>query len=228
MEYTVVGRNGYPAVEISLEQGEHLTAEQGAMAGMTGIRITPRLKGGFGAALKRSLFGRETMFLNELTAFSSRAEVLLAPVMPGDVTAVPLDGKSVYIQAGAFLASAGNIQITTHFVGMKGFFSSEGMFFLKASGRGIVFVSAFGALLERHIEPESPYSVDAGHLVLVEEGLKWNIRAAGGIKALALSGEILVSNLSGKGMILMQTRNLQGFVNWLTVRQKRQMGERGY
>ncbi|MCD6356267.1 MAG: AIM24 family protein, partial [Anaerolineaceae bacterium] len=62
------------------------------------------------------------------------------------------------------------------------------------------------------------FTVDTGHLVAFSDGIGFNVRAIGGIKSTIFGGEGLVVDLTGPGKVLMQTRSVGAFLDWLMPR----------
>jgi len=136
MEHEILYSPSYSLLKISLRQGEAVCAEAGAMVSMSScIEIKTAAKGGIFGALKRSVLGGESFFVNTFRAADS-GEVTFAPTLPGDIHALELKGQSYYAQSGAYIASSPDIQVDTKWGGAKTFFSREGLFLLKMSGAG--------------------------------------------------------------------------------------------
>ena len=125
-----------------------------------------------------------------------------------------LETRSLMTQSSAYLASTPEVTLDTKWGGARGFFSGVGLFLLKASGPGTVFVASYGAVLSKQCEGE--YIIDTDHIVAFQDTLKYGITKVGGIKSLFLGGEGLVAKFSGQGMIYAQTRSpsaLAGFLH---------------
>lgn len=61
----------FAMASVTLNQGEGLQAEAGAMAGISGgIEIVTKAQGGLIGGLKRSVLGGESFFINTFTAGS--------------------------------------------------------------------------------------------------------------------------------------------------------------
>ncbi len=215
MEYEILYKPSYSLVKIKLSQGESVLAEAGAMVSKSeGISIQTKARGGVFGALKRSVLGGESFFMNTFTA-EREGEISFAPSLPGDIHAVTLDNKTIYAQSGSFIASFGDIDINTKWGGAKTFFSKEGLFLLKISGQGTVFLSSYGAIDEITLGPGEKYIVDTGHMVSFEEGVGYKVKRVGGLKSTLFSGEGLVCELEGPGKITIQTRSQDAFLSWL-------------
>ena len=197
---------------VALEQGESFRAESGAMVSMSGtVDIQTKMQGGLLAGLARSLLTKESFFQNTLTAARGPGEVTLAPSLPGDIRRRDLEGDSIILQSGAYLGSDTRVEIETKWGGAKTFFSREGLFLIRASGRGVLLFSSYGAIVEVPVPP-SGYVVDTGHLVAFEPSLQWDVEKVGGLKSLLFSGEGLVCRFRGSGRLWLQTRSFDSFL----------------
>ncbi len=108
MKHEILYRPSYSLVKVGIKQGESVSAEAGAMVSMSStIEMQTAAKGGIFGALKRSVLGGESFFVNTFNATGS-GEVTLAPTLPGDVQALELTGPGkIMIQtrsADAFLS----------------------------------------------------------------------------------------------------------------------------
>lgn len=205
----------FASAEVTLSPGEACKAEAGAMLSMTGVEIQTSTQGGLMKGLKRSVLGGESFFMNTFTAGNAGGTVTFAPALPGDIVSWQLTGQTVYLQSGAYLASATGVEVDTKFGGGKTFFSSEGLFILKCSGHGELLVSSYGAIDAKQLAAGETYTVDTGHMVGWSEGVQYNVRKVGNWKSTFLSGEGLVVDLTGPGMIYTQTRSQDAFLSWL-------------
>ena len=215
MRHEILYRPSYSLLKVDLAGGESICAEAGAMVSMSGgVEIQTAARGGIFGALKRSVLGGESFFMNTFNA-SEAGEVTFAPSLPGDVWAVELNGQTIYAQSGAYMASSPDIEVNTKWGGAKTFFSKEGFFLLRISGTGTVFLSSYGAIHEIALESGQRYTVDTGHMVAFDEGVGYSVRRVGGIKSTLFSGEGLVCELTGPGKIMIQTRSADAFLSWL-------------
>ena len=215
MKYEVKYGPSYALGMISLEAGEKLQAETGAMVSMSDtIKIETGMKGGVLGGLKRSVLGGESFFLNTFEA-EQPGEVTIAPALPGDVIALDLTGQTLLVQSGSFLAATPEIEVDTQWGGAKSFFSREGLFLLKCTGSGTIFLSSYGAIHLVELAEGQRYVVDTGHMVAFDESVKYEVGRAGSWKSTLLGGEGLVCKLTGPGRFYLQTRNPESFVAWL-------------
>ena len=215
MEHEILYRPSYSLLRVSLRQGESIAAEAGAMVSMSaGIEMETAARGGVFGALKRSMLGGESFFVNTFHA-NQPGEATFAPTLPGDLCAFELTGGTLFAQSGAYVASSPQIDVDTKWGGARTFFSKEGLFLLKLTGTGTVFLSSYGAIHAVDLEPGQQYIVDTGHMVAFEESVDYRVERVGGLKSTFFSGEGLVCRLTGPGRILIQTRSPDAFLAWL-------------
>jgi uncharacterized protein (TIGR00266 family) len=215
MQSEILYRPSYSLLKVLLERGETILAEAGAMVSMSStIDIRTQAKGGLIGALKRSVLGGESFFMNTFTA-GEAGEITFAPTLPGDICSLELRGRTILTQSGAYLASSEGITIDTKWGGAKTFFSREGLFLLKMSGNGSLFLSSYGAIHELDLGVGQRYLVDTGHMVAFDETVGYNVKRIGGLKSTFLSGEGLVCELTGPGKIWIQSRSTEAFLSWL-------------
>ncbi len=200
---------------VSLEAGEKIQAEAGAMVSMSDtIKMDTGVKGGVISGLKRSVLGGESFFINTFTA-EQPGEVTIAPALPGDIVTLELTQQTLFVQSGSFLAATPGVDIDTKWGGGKTFFSREGLFLLKCGGSGTIFVSSYGAIHLVELQPSQRYVVDTGHMVAFDETVRYDVGRAGGWKSTLLGGEGLVCKLTGPGRFYLQTRSPDSFLQWL-------------
>ena len=198
-----------------MDQREQLQAESGAMVSMSDtIKMETSTRGGIFGGLRRSVLGGESFFVNTFTA-EQPGEVTIAPPLPGDIEVLELGGETLMVQSGSFLAATMNIEVDSQWGGARSFFSREGLFLLRCSGRGLLFISSYGAIHRIDLGAGERYTVDNGHMVAFDESVRYDVGRSGGWKTTLLSGEGLVCKLEGPGRFFMQTRSEDAFLSWL-------------
>jgi len=224
MKVEIKYQPSYSLALTSLQPNESIRVEAGSMVAMSdGVTLETKMAGGLLASLKRSILGGESFFVNTYRAPASGGEIMLAPPLPGDLAVIDMQGQTLLVQSGDYVASSEGIQVDTKFGGAKTFFASEGLFLLKCTGTGTMLLSSYGAIHERTLGPGERFTVDTGHLVAFPESVGFAVRAVGGIKSTLFSGEGLVVDLTGPGRILMQTRSSDAFLTWLVPQVQRRM-----
>ena len=126
-----------------------------------------------------------------------------------------MTGGTLLVQSGSYLASSGDIRVDTKWGGARSFFSGEGLFLLKVTGSGSLFLSSYGAIHEINVGQGERYMVDTSHIVAFEDGMGYEVRRAGNWKSTIFGGEGLVVELTGPGKAYIQTRSPQAFIDWL-------------
>lgn len=214
IKWEIVGGTSYAMLVLHLQPGQAVTAEPGAMAYMTRtVEIETHARGGsIVKGLKTKLLGGESLMVNTYTAKNAPGEIGLVGSMIGDIRAINLTGNGMVIQKGSYLAATPGVNIDTTWQGLKTFASEGGFFMLHASGNGTVWVTSFGAIVERYLQYGEMLAVDTGHLVAWPDNIQFSVRRVGGWKSTLLSGEGFVTDLVGPGVIYMQTRTLPQFV----------------
>jgi len=217
MKTEILDSPDFALLQLTLENGEKVVAESGAMVAMdTQIGVETNMRGGLLGAAKRKLLGGESLFQNTFTSQAAGQRLYLAAPSEGDLRSQDLAaGEEFFMTSGAYVAHVGEeLEIDTKFGGVKGFFSGVGMFMLRIVGPGTVYYASYGAIHEVQIGAAG-YTVDTGHIVAFTSGLSYNVRAFNGFKGLFFSGEGLVAEFNGEGTVYAQTRNASSLVSFL-------------
>jgi len=182
----------------------------------TSATIEGNMEGGLWKALKRTVLTSESFFVTSIKAERNNTEVYLAPRAVGDIEALELHNEEYIVQGGSFLACDKGIDTDSHFSGWKGFVSGEGIFMIKAKGSGTMFVSSFGGILEKELQPNETFAVDNGHIVAFPASMQYEINKVGkNMMSMVTTGEGLACVFTGPGKIYLQTRNLRTFAETL-------------
>jgi uncharacterized protein (TIGR00266 family) len=212
MEAEIRARPAFAHLAVSLQPGERLIAEAGAMASMSSsLELRTRWNGGIVRGLARRFLGGEAIFINEYTA-RAPGEVVLTQPFPGDLVRIDLQGETLYLQPGAFLACQPSVRLGLGWAGLRTYLAGEGLFRLKVSGHGAVWFGAYGAIFSREIDGE--FIVDSGHLVAYEPTVTLRLGLAGGLFSSIFSGEGMVTKLYGPGRVYLQSRSFGGLAAW--------------
>lgn len=226
MRHEIKYQPSFSLAIVSLERGEQVMAESGAMVSMSPtIKLEAGMSGGgvFGAV--KSAMGGESLFRTTFTAESGPGEVTLAPSALGDIMAVELRGETFFVQPGSYMAGDPRLAINTQ-GSVRGMLSGEGLFLLTVQGSGLLLLSSFGAIHQKLLAPGEEYIVDTGHIVAFDASVDYRLEKVTGksqgvggfLKGLvqsALTGEGFVCRYRGPGKIYIQTRQLPGFARQL-------------
>jgi uncharacterized protein (TIGR00266 family) len=216
----------FAMLRVDLAPGQTLVAEAGSMVARNSqVKMEVKMNAGPGAglwatikaffiAVIRKMVGGETFFVNHFSA-PQPGSVWVAPTMSGHVTHRRMQGETLILSTGAYLASMGPVTMRLKFGGLKSLLAKEGAFFLEISGHGDLWFTSYGGI--QAIDVNGRYIVDNGHLVGYEGNLAFDIRSAGGgLMGLMASGEGLVCEFNGQGRVYIQSRNMSSLVGWLS------------
>lgn len=218
MEVSQHGGESFAYLKVKMSPGDQIISESDAMASMDSeIHVEPKPNGGFFRALLIKFLGKESFFINTFTNESADSkELVLTQPTPGAIVAEKIDGETLFIQPGAFLAATPGVHFKLSYAGIASFLSREGLFRLRVTGKGTVYYGSYGSIIEHEVIDE--FIVDSGHLLSYPSNMKLKIKLAGGIFSSFFSGEGLVLRLIGTGKIKLQTRSLSGLAGWLNPR----------
>jgi uncharacterized protein (TIGR00266 family) len=210
LKFKVQGQPDYAFLTVQIPANQTLKVEASAMATMdTNLVMKTKLRGG----LSRFVTG-ESLFINEFTAQGAPGEIGIAPGAPGDLRHVYLQDQTIYLQNSAYVASTSGVAVESKWQGlMKGFFSGESLFLIRCQGKGDLWFSSYGGIIE--IDVSGEYVVDTGNIVAFTDGLQYNVTKVGGYKSLFFSGEGFVCRFSGVGRVWVQTRKVGPLVSWV-------------
>ena len=212
MKYDIVSAPSYSLVEISLNSGESVDVEPGAMAWMDpSIKPKTEMKGGFFAGITRKLAG-ESFFLNTYTAEGGSGTIGIAPGYSGDIIVKELNNETLYMERGAYLCHVGNIETSATWEGFTGAFA-EGMLGLRVSGTGLLFFGSYGDVQE--VDVDGSYTVDNGYAVAWEQTLDYSIGRTGRNIRDFFFGDQLICRYHGSGKLWIQTRSPRNLAAWV-------------
>jgi uncharacterized protein (TIGR00266 family) len=190
-------------LKLFLNSGETAVSEAGAMVAMEGqFDVKTESRG-----ILRAVASKETIFQNTYTSQENNACLWLAPPLPGDIKYLELKGRGMVVNSTSYLAHHGDIKQEIVWRGMKGLMGGGGLFWLKISGHGGVWVNACGEILERDAKPGEKLTIDNTHLVCMDDTINYSIRRFGGLKSTIFGGEGFVFDVNGQGKIYLQSRS---------------------
>ncbi len=220
MKHEILYEHSFPVVKCDLARGESIKAESDAMVAMSANLIVEGTTGDGGilGGLARKFLTGESFFFQRITAVKGAGTVLLGHAAPGGIVDVMLDGSyGLRVQKSGFLAAEESVEVETKMQNLsQGLFSKEGFFVLNIHGKGVVFLSSFGAIHAVNLEGGEEVIIDNGHLVAWPDYMQYTIEnASSGWFSSMTSGEGLVCRFRGPGTVLIQTRNPEAFSLWL-------------
>jgi uncharacterized protein (TIGR00266 family) len=219
IRFEIAHQPSFAITTAHLDPGESLVAEAGAMVFKdTDITLETKARGGFMKSLGRSVLGNESFFMNTWHS-EAGGKIGLAPSLPGDMMVMDITpDKPLKVQSGGYIASTEGIEIETKWSGAKTFFAKEGAIMLRISGQGQLVIASYGAIDEWTLGPGETFTVDTGHLVTMSEDIGFDVKKVGNWKSTMLSGEGLVTTLTGPGTFTTQSRSQESLLQWLIPR----------
>lgn len=218
IDYQIIGTD-MQAVIVSLDPGEQVLAESGAMLYMNdGIDMQTTMssgnnKGIFDTVIKaagRALAGEGIFITTFSNTSGKKSSVGFAAPYPGRI--VPVDLKLhngvIICQKDSFLCAARGTEISIVFqkkLGV-GLFGGEGFILEKISGDGMAFVHAGGMVFQKNLLNGEKVRVDTGCIVGFENSVQYNVEFVGGFANALFGGEgICLATLTGPGRVYLQT-----------------------
>jgi uncharacterized protein (TIGR00266 family) len=210
----------FSVARLHLAAGEPARVESGAMlAHSWGVALDAKIEGGLMKGLKRMALGGESLFVTTYTAPAEGGWVDVAANLPGDIRAEQLNPqRPLRITRGCWIANSYGVQIETQWAGMQNLFGGEGGFIINAVGDGVVVLGAYGAIDEINLGAGEAITVDSGHVVAFDATMQSRLRRAVEGRSIQSmkSGEGFVFDFAGPGRLLIQSRNPQALISWLT------------
>ena len=228
-QFTVTGEVD-PFLHVSLQQGEKIYCESNAMVMMEDTLDLKGKMGGFGQALMRSFANGESLFQQHIEAVRGAGDCLLSPVLMGGMQILDVGTNSYCLSDGAFVAAEANVSLVSKMeklsvqgVLMSMFGQAGGFFYSQASGFGKLVVSGMGSLFTLDVEPNKDIIIDNAHVVAWDSQLQHKVSLSTGqdtglvnrLVNSVTSGEGVVLRFSGKGKVVICSRNKENFVKWI-------------
>ncbi len=211
MKYEIKG-TPLPVVICTLEPGESMITERGAMSWMSdNFQMETSAKGGAGKAFGRLLAG-DSFFQNRYTATGKPGLIAFSNSFPGQILPLSIrPGFNMVVQKTAFLAAQPGVNLSIFFqkrIG-AGFFGGEGFIMQKLSGEGLAFVEIDGMTEEYNLAPGESMLVDNGYVAMMDESVTLDIQTVKGLKNIFLGGEgLFLTKVTGPGRVWLQTMPL--------------------
>jgi uncharacterized protein (TIGR00266 family) len=205
MEYAIGGvLNQF--VSFNLGAGDRIWVQKnGLMSYSEGLEWSPRVPGGPLGSVSR-WFSGESVFLVHADA-KQECRLQVAPAFPSIVYDWDLSLGPVTTLRGNFLAAFGDISIDVGIARnpLAALFGGAGLLLQTVSGRGRVFVSVQGDLIDYDIEAGRSVMVSTGNLAAFASTVDYNIRSVGGCFKMVFGGEgIFMTRMEGPGKVLVQ------------------------
>lgn len=141
--------------------------------------------------------------------FSSQ-KVSFGSDFPCEILPLRLEDHSgcLICQKGMLLCSAGTVNIEVELVQSlgAGFFGGEGFILQRLTGSDYCFLSVFGSLIRRTLQPWETLRVTTGSIVAFECSIQYDVQfVGGGLKNLIFGGEgLFLTTLRGPGTVWLE------------------------
>ena len=207
MKYEITG-SSLPVVVVTLDKGETIHSERGAMSWMSnGLEMKTNAGGGIGKAFSR-MFSGESIFQNTYTASKDGDFIAFASSFPGEILAFDVSEGTIIAQKTAFLAREESVNMSIYFQKKfgSGFFGGEGFIMQKFEGKGMIFLEIDGSIKEYDLAPGESIILDTGYLAAMTETVKMDIVTVKGVSNVLFGGEGLFNTkVTGPGHVWVQT-----------------------
>jgi uncharacterized protein (TIGR00266 family) len=209
----------YGLLVLTLKPQQRVWAQKSTTVGMDrGIlhKSTPRED--WYKALQKNL-GKHAFSLEDFSTDKHKADLYLAPILPGSIQHYYVKQKrGLILQSSNFLACSDGVTIDDEFEADKDFFSGKSLFLVKTTGRGDLWFSSYGGMIEVNISRD--HIVDTSYIVAFEESLSYKLENLRGLSFRELAkgffgGEGKICRFSGQGKLWLQCRSVNSLINFV-------------
>lgn len=204
---------------LTLKPKYKVLAQKSTMMGMArGISYQSTVKEDWVKDIQKAL-GKDAVPLEEYSVEKHKADLYLAPVLPGAIQHYYVkEDRGLMIQSSSLLALSSKVSIDSEFLEGKDFFSGKSLFLLKTLGRGDIWFSAYGGIIEVSISQD--HLVDTSYIVAFEQSLSYKIETIRGLSLKGLANGILggqgkVCRFKGPGKLWLQCRSFETLANFV-------------
>ena len=225
-QFSLVG-SPEPFLHVAMRRGDKIFCESNAMVMMEDpLELKGRLQGGLMQSLLRRFANEESLFQQHIEAVRGDGDCLLSAALDGDMQILDVGATQYLLSDGAFVAAHDSVEVKARLNSSLGgaFFGNTGGFLvMETSGQGQVVVAGCGTLFEIEVEPNKEIVIDNGHVVCWESRLNYSLSVStsqssgllGNLMNSVMSGEGMVLRFSGKGKVVICSRNRQNLLAWL-------------
>lgn len=217
MHFRISSGPAYALAYVTLSAGESVYLEKGSMVAMSGgVSVGSSVSGGLIGGVARKLLVEEKFFQGKYTAAVEGAWVAVGPNFPGDIAAVDLgtDGP-IMLQSGSYLGHEPTVEVSVGVTNMQKIIMREGLFALNCRGDGMLLIASYGGLERFELVGGQKLIVDTGHIVAWSQGMPARSGPLSSLASSVLTGEGLVLELTGPGIVYIQSRSEKGLETFL-------------
>lgn len=184
--------------------GDSVRAKNGSMVAYDGRMAFKKLSGGgegIRGMVTRRLTG-EQMVMMEVKGegtcfFADRAS---------EISLVSLHGDKLYVESSNLLCTDGALRTGTHFTGLRGGTSGNGLFTTTVEGTGQAAIMSDGVAVVLRVTPQYPLSVDPGAYVAHQGSLQQHLQSGVNFRTIMGEGggEAFQMRFEGDGLVYVQ------------------------
>ncbi|MDJ0511049.1 MAG: TIGR00266 family protein [Crocosphaera sp.] len=213
--YKIRCRPAFAALFVTLNPGESITVKAGSIISMDGnITVATCFWGGWLSVFLRKCFGGQDIFVDYLiNETANPLTVVLSQTNIGDIERIDVSQGSIYLQPGAFLAHTKKVKIRNHWAGFGSWLTGEGLWKLKLSGKGLVFIGAYGGIVKQTIYRDLVLS--QGHLLAHSSKTRLKYHKTEETVKITISGMKSKNKRVQTALIYYQSRTFGGLIDYL-------------
>lgn len=221
MNYRLSNDGAFPLVLVSLNAGEEMKMESGCMVYHNGkVKLEGKMNttssgiGGFLKAAAKTVVSGEGFFITSAIGTAADGLIAISPSSIGAIRELAVGEEKWRVNDGCFLACDSSVTYTMkrQSVTRALFGGTGGLFVMETEGQGTMIVSGFGDIIDIELDGSAPFVVDNAHVVAWSSSLSYDIKAASGTFGFK-TGEGVVNEFTGKGKLLIQTRDLAQMIS---------------
>lgn len=213
---------------IPLKEGQALIVEPGAMLAYQNCTIQTMLTtGSIWKKFKTYFLGGETVFENKFTANKNGGWIALEENLHGQIASKNLLPKEppLMIRRSAYLASTPNVHFNVKYLGISGYMKGQGIAslgtYVNENEGKVWFHAQEGVVRSFEVHQETgPIIVDNDMILAYSGTLESTLRKMGGIFSSIFSGEGLVCEFKGDGVVYVSSGSQTGSDNLFTLSMK--------
>lgn len=212
MKFEIFG-GSFPAATVTLNQGEKVFTQSGAMAWADeDMKMSTNMEGGFLKSLGRAFSGASLMFVTH-EAQRDDSKITFSSSFPGTIKEFKVDADHQYIaQKSAFLVADPGVSVdaTVNKNFWAGLFGGEGIVLQKFAGEGSLLAEIDGSAQEIDLMPGETIKVETGHVAIFESSVTYNVESVKGFSNIFFGGQgLFLTTLTGPGKVWLQTLTAQ-------------------
>jgi uncharacterized protein (TIGR00266 family) len=218
VQYKIRFRPAFSLLHITLQPKEQLYVSLDTLVSLDeGLTLKMRLGLGMLTSLLFYSFGGKTPVLN--LVYNSTPEPLslvLSQATLGDLVPLDITKAGLCLQPQCHIAHTAGVRMGLQWAGWSSWWAGQGLFALKLSGKGRVFVASCGYLSSYPVHQR--LAVEQDHLVAYSPKLKLRVNFPKGVVGSEVAGEGIISQLMGGGVVYLQSRSLSGLSRYLRLK----------